>query len=127
MDQLVNSAAKWYYMFGSKRSVPITIRLIIGRGWGQGPTHSQNLQSWFNHIPGLKVVMPTFPNEAKELMINSLFDKNPVIFIEHRWLHYSRGEVDKKFKISKLKSITKINSGKDITIISNSLAKRVVV
>ena len=51
-DQLINSAAKWYYMFGSKQSVPITIRLIIGRGWGQGPTHSQSLQSIFAHIPG---------------------------------------------------------------------------
>ena len=62
-------------------------------------------------------------------MINSLFDKNPVIFIEHRWLHYSKGEVNKKFEISKLKSMTKINSGKDITIVSNSIntliAKRV--
>ena len=56
MDQLVNSAAKWHYMFGGQQSVPITIRLITGRGWGQGPTHSQNLHSWFTHIPGLKVV-----------------------------------------------------------------------
>ena len=70
MDQLVNSAAKWYYMFNSKKSVPITIRLIIGRGWGQGPTHSQNLQSWFNHIPGLKVVVPTFPDEARALLVS---------------------------------------------------------
>ena len=58
MDQIVNSAAKWHYMFGSQRSVPITVRMILGRGWGQGPTHSQNLQSWFAHIPGLKVVVP---------------------------------------------------------------------
>ena len=65
MDQLVNSASKWHYMFGSQISIPITIRLIIGRGWGQGPTHSQNLQSWFAHIPGLKVVMPSSPEDAK--------------------------------------------------------------
>ena len=64
MDQLVNSAAKWHYMFGGKMRVPITIRLIIGRGWGQGPTHSQNLQAWFAHIPGLKVVIVD-PNDAK--------------------------------------------------------------
>ena len=87
------------------------------------------MENIFSSIPGLKVVIPTFPNEAKQLMINSLFDKNPVIFIEHRWLHYSKGEVNKKFKISKLKSMTKINSGKDITIVSNSIntliAKRV--
>ena len=57
MDQLINNAAKWHYMNGGQKSVPITIRLIIGKGWGQGPTHSQSLQSWFAHIPGLKVVM----------------------------------------------------------------------
>ncbi len=79
MDQLVNNAAKWHYMFGEKSSVPITIRLIIGRGWGQGPTHSQNLQAIFSHIPGLKVVMPTTASDAKDyfwkvfLMITLLF------------------------------------------------------
>ena len=67
MDQIVNSAAKWHYMFGGQNTIPITIRLIIGRGWGQGPTHSQNLQAWFAHIPGLKVVMPTTPKDAKGL------------------------------------------------------------
>ena len=95
MDQLVNSAAKWYYMFGSRRSVPITIRLIMGRGWGQGPTHSQNLQSWFNHMPGLKVVMPSFAEDAKGLLISSIFDPNPVIFLEHRWLHSTKSNFKK--------------------------------
>ena len=69
MDQLVNNAAKWHYMFGGQSSVPLTIRLILGRGWGQGPTHSQNLQSWFAHIPGLKVVMPANSADAKGLLI----------------------------------------------------------
>ena len=96
MDQLVNAASKWHYMFGSKRSIPITIRLIVGRGWGQGPTHSQNLQSWFYHIPGLKLVIPTFPNDAKQLLIDSIFDPNPVIFIENRWLHHTIGYRKKK-------------------------------
>jgi pyruvate/2-oxoglutarate/acetoin dehydrogenase E1 component len=93
MDQLVNSAAKWFYMFGGQRSVPITIRLILGRGWGQGPTHSQNLQAWFAHIPGLKVVMPTTPEDAKGMLLESIFDPNPVVFLEHRWLHHQVGEV----------------------------------
>ena len=88
MDQLVNNAAKWYYMYGGKKSVPITIRLIIGRGWGQGPTHSQNLQSWFAHIPGLKVVIPTNPYDAKGMLLSAIRDPNPVIFLEHRWFHY---------------------------------------
>jgi len=120
MDQLVNSAAKWFYMFGSKKSVPITIRLIIGRGWGQGPTHSQNLQSWFSHIPGLKVVMPTFADDAKGLLISSILDPNPVIFLEHRWLHNISSKVKKgdyRVKIGKAK-ICKI--GNDITIVSMS-------
>ena len=80
MDQLVNAASKWHYLYGNKKSISITLRLIIGRGWGQGPTHSQSLQAWFNHIPGLKVVMPTFADDAKSLLLESIFDPNPVIF-----------------------------------------------
>ena len=120
MDQLVNSAAKWYYMFGSQKPVPITIRLIIGRGWGQGPTHSQNLQAWFNHVPGLKVVMPTFADDAKGLLIESIFDPNPVVFLEHRWLHNTsaiKKKGDYRVKIGKSKICRK---GKHITILSMS-------
>ncbi len=87
MDQIVNNAAKWHFMFGGQRSVPITIRMILGRGWGQGPTHSQNLQAWFAHIPGLKVVMPALASDVKGLLLASIQDPNPVIFLEHRWLH----------------------------------------
>ncbi len=119
MDQLVNSAAKWHYMFGSQVSIPITIRLILGRGWGQGPTHSQNLQSWFAHIPGLKVVMPSTPQDAKDLLFNSIFDPNPVIFLEHRWLHNTIGKVNDKF-IKKIGKATILREGNQITIISMS-------
>lgn len=93
MDQIVNNAAKWRFMFGGKRSVPITIRMILGRGWGQGPTHSQNLQAWFAHIPGLKVVMPATAQDAKGLLLSAIFDPDPVIYLEHRWLHNVTGEV----------------------------------
>lgn len=120
MDQLVNAAAKWYYMFGGQNSVPIVIRLIIGRGWGQGPTHSQNLQAWFAHIPGLKVVMPSFPLDAKGLLLESIFDNNPVLFLEHRWLHNSIGEVpqgDYRVPIGKAKIV---RTGTDITLVSMS-------
>jgi pyruvate dehydrogenase E1 component beta subunit len=92
MDQLVNSAAKWHYMFGGQQSVPLTIRLITGRGWGQGPTHSQNLHSWFTHIPGLKVVMPAFASDVKKLLVASIQDPNPVVFIEDRWCHVQKIE-----------------------------------
>jgi pyruvate dehydrogenase E1 component beta subunit len=120
MDQLVNGAAKWHYMFGGQNSIPITIRLIIGRGWGQGPTHSQNLQAWFAHIPGLKVVMPTTPRDAKGMLLTSIFDPNPVIFLEHRWLHNTIGDVpegDVRVPLG-LAGITRV--GTDITIVSMS-------
>ncbi|OGT12477.1 MAG: acetoin dehydrogenase [Gallionellales bacterium RIFCSPHIGHO2_02_FULL_57_16] len=120
MDQLVNGAAKWHYMFGGQNSIPITIRLIIGRGWGQGPTHSQNLQAWFAHIPGLKVVMPTTPEDAKGLLLASIFDPNPVVFLEHRWLHNTVGEVpDGDFRIP-LGQARKVRAGDDITVVSMS-------
>ena len=119
MDQLVNSAAKWYYMFDGKKSVPITIRLIIGRGWGQGPTHSQNLQAWFNHIPGLKVLMPTYADDARDLLEAAIYDPNPVIFLEHRWLHYTSIKLSKRKK-AKIGSARICKTGKDITIISMS-------
>ncbi|MCB1192959.1 MAG: alpha-ketoacid dehydrogenase subunit beta [Leptospiraceae bacterium] len=120
MDQLVNNAAKWYYMFGGKRSIPITIRLIIGHGWGQGPTHSQNLQSWFAHIPGLKVVMPTLPVDAKGLLLSSIFDENPVIFLEHRWLHNTTGNVPEGDFREPLGKARVIRKGSDVTIVSMS-------
>ena len=97
IDQLVNTLAKWFFMFGGKVSLPITIRMIIGRGWGQGPTHSQSFQSIFGRIPGLKVVMPSNAYDAKGMLISSILDPNPVIFIEHRWLHSTIDNVPSKF------------------------------
>jgi len=120
MDQLVNGAAKWHYMFGGQNSIPITIRLIIGRGWGQGPTHSQNLHAWFAHIPGLKVVMPTTPEDAKGLLLASIFDPNPVIFLEHRWLHNAVGEVPKGDARVPLGTARIARSGTDVTIVAMS-------
>jgi len=93
MDQIINNAAKWHYMFGGQLKVPLVIRMIIGRGWGQGAQHSQNLQALFSHIPGLKVVMPSTAYDAKGLLISSIKDNNPVIFLEHRWLHNISGFV----------------------------------
>lgn len=116
MDQIINNAAKWHYMFGGEANVPIVIRLIIGRGWGQGAQHSQNLQSLFMHIPGLKVVMPTTPYDAKGLLVSSIEDNNPVIFIEHRWLYDISGYVPEeiyRIPIGKAKIVRK---GGDITI-----------
>lgn len=120
MDQLVNGAAKWHYMYGSQTPVPITIRLIVGRGWGQGPTHSQNLHAWFAHIPGLKVVMPTTPADAKGLLLSSIFDPNPVVFVESRWLHNFSEEVpegDVRVPIGKARVA---RAGTDVTVVSSA-------
>lgn len=120
MDQLVNNAAKWHYMFGGHNSVPITIRLIIGRGWGQGPTHSQNLQAWFAHVPGLKVVMPTTAADAKGLLLSSIFDDNPVVFLEHRWLHNLEGDVPEgDFRVP-IGEAAQLRRGNDVSIVSLS-------
>ncbi len=121
IDQLFNQAAKWNYMTAGDRSVPMVIRLIIGKGWGQGPQHSQSLESVFSHIPGLKVVCPSNPYNAKGLLTSSIEDKNPVIFFEHRWLHETYGYVPKnnyKVKIGQGKIIKK---GSDLTLICFSL------
>jgi acetoin:2,6-dichlorophenolindophenol oxidoreductase subunit beta len=120
MDQLVNNAAKWFYMFGAQNSVPITIRLIVGHGWGQGPTHSQNLHAWFAHIPGLKVVIPTTPAEAKGLLLSSIFDPNPVVFIEHRWLHNIVGVVPEGDYRTPIGKARIVSQGSDISIIGLS-------
>lgn len=120
MDQLVNSAAKWHFMFGGHKSVPVVIRLIMGRGWGQGPTHSQNLQAWFAHIPGLKVVMPTSPFDAKGLLVSSIFDNNPVIFLEHRWLHNASGEVPESLYRVPIGSAKVVRYGSSVTIVATS-------
>jgi pyruvate dehydrogenase E1 component beta subunit len=120
MDQLVNNAAKWYYTFGGQRSVPITIRLILGRGWGQGPTHSQSLHAWFAHIPGLKVVMPTSAEDAKGLLLSSIFDDNPVLFLEHRWLHNMIGEVPEGGQRIPLGQARTLREGDDVTIVAMS-------
>jgi pyruvate dehydrogenase E1 component beta subunit len=120
MDQLVNNAAKWRFMFGGQRGVPFTIRMILGRGWGQGPTHSQNLQAWFAHIPGLKVVMPSTAEDAKGLLLSSIFDDDPVIFLEHRWLHNLRGTVPIGDIRIPLGTARTLRSGNDVTVVSMS-------
>jgi pyruvate dehydrogenase E1 component beta subunit len=120
MDQLINNAAKWNFMFGGENRVPITIRLIIGHGWGQGPTHSQNLHSIFSHIPGLKVVMPTTAYDVKGMLLESIFDDDPVIFLEHRWLHNLESTVPEESYRVPIGKANIIESGSDITIVSLS-------
>ena len=120
IEQIVNQAAKWHYMFGGKMCLPMVIRMVIGRGWGQGPQHSQSLQAWFAHVPGLKVVMPTTPYDAKGLLVASIEDENPVIFLEHRWLHNITGIVPEGLYRVPLGEGWIVREGKDLTLVSIS-------
>jgi pyruvate dehydrogenase E1 component beta subunit len=120
MEQMVNQAAKWHYMFGGRGRVPLVIRMMIGRGWGQGPQHSQSLQSWFAHVPGLRVVMPVTPHDAKGLLIASIEDDNPVIFIEHRWLHGISDHVPESLYRVPLGQARVAREGGDVTIVATS-------
>ena len=121
MDQLINNAAKWRYVSGGAYYVPITIRTIIGRGWGQGAQHSQSLQAVFAHFPGLKVVMPATPYDAKGLLIASIKDNSPVIFIEHRRLYdHAEPVPEEYFEVPLGKGIIR-RPGTDITIVATSL------
>lgn len=121
MDQIINGAAKWNSLFAGTMPVPITFRAIIGRGWGQGPTHCQSLQSCFAHIPGLKVVMPSLAEDAYGLLLSSIFDDNPVIFIEHRWLHnISVNSTENPYQFVPLGKARRVTEGSDITIVSMS-------
>jgi pyruvate/2-oxoglutarate/acetoin dehydrogenase E1 component len=120
LDQIINNAAKWHYMFGGLMKVPMVIRVLIGRGWGQGPQHSQSLHSVLAHIPGLKVVMPTTPYDAKGLLISAVEDDNTVMYIEHRWLHGIFGHVLEEMYRVPIGKARKMREGKDLTIVSAS-------
>lgn len=93
VNQLVNLAAKYRYSTGGAIGVPLVVRAVIGKSWGQGPQHSQGLHALFMHIPGLRVVAPSTPYDAKGLLTTSIRDDDPVMFVEHRLLHAVKGEV----------------------------------
>jgi acetoin:2,6-dichlorophenolindophenol oxidoreductase subunit beta len=120
MDQMVNQVAKWHFMYGGKLRAPIVFRLIIGRGWGQGPQHSQSLQAWFAHIPGLKVVMPTTPHDVKGMLIAAIRDDAPVVVFEHRWLYGIEGDVPQEPYEVALDKSQVMRSGRDVTIAATS-------
>ena len=120
MNQLINIAAKTRYMFGGQASVPMVVRSIIGRSWGQGAQHSQAFHSFFMHVPGLKVVAPSNPHDAKGCLIAAIKDSNPVIFVEHRLLHSQSGPVPvNAFEVLPGKARIAL-AGKDITLVGIS-------
>lgn len=120
MNQLANMVSNFHYGSGGKVKVPLVIRAIIGKGWGQAYQHSKSLQSYFAHLPGLKVVMPTTPADAKGLLISAIRDDNPVLVIEHRMLYDVVDVVDDKNKAVPLGKANVLRRGKDITIASTS-------
>jgi len=120
MDQIVNHAAKIRYMFGGKTKVPLVVRAPGGGGSQLGAQHSQSLESYFLHCPGLKVVIPATPEDAKGLLKESIRDDNPVIFLEHEHLYNTKGEVPSEEYTIPLGKATLKRTGTDITIIAYS-------
>ncbi len=121
MEQIVNQAAKIHFMFGGAASVPIVIRMPAGAGTGAAAQHSQSLEAWFAHVPGLKVVMPSTPYDAKGLLISAIRDDNPVIFIEHKLLYRTKGPVPEEEYTIPLGTAEIKREGRDVTIIATSL------
>ena len=120
MNQIVNIAAKSRYMYGGAVSVPLVIRSIIGKSWGQGAQHSQGLYSLFMHVPGLKVVAPSTPYDAKGTLIQSIRDDNPVMFVEHRLLYYLEGVVPETSYTVPLGRARILAPGSDVTLVGIS-------
>ena len=120
LDPIINEAANWNYMFGGKLPVPLVIWGIINRGGEQAAQHSQALHALFAHIPGLKVVMPSTPYDAKGLMIASIKDENPVIYIDDRWLYEVDGEVPKETYEVPIGKAVVMRKGKDVTVAATS-------
>ncbi len=120
MNQLVNVAAKSRYMYGGRVSVPLVVRAMIGKSWGQGAQHSQGLYSFFMHVPGLKVVAPSTPYDAKGCLAAAVRDDNPVLYVEHRLLHFQNGPVaEGEYTVPPGKArITAV--GEDVTLVGIS-------
>jgi pyruvate dehydrogenase E1 component beta subunit len=121
MEELVNQGAKLRFMFGGKAKVPMVLRTAAGAGTGAAAQHSQSLEAWLVHVPGLKVVMPSTPYDAKGLLLASIRDDNPVIFVEHKLLYKTRGPVPEEGYTIPLGVADIKREGKDVTIIATSL------
>jgi len=121
LDQLLNHAAKWSYMSNGAVSVPLTIRCVIGRGWGSAAQHSQSLQALLTHVPGIKVLMPATAQDAKGLLIAAVNDPNPVILFEHRWLYDKEGFVPEENYTIPIGQARICREGTDITVVTSSI------
>ena len=122
VDPIVNQAANWSYLFAGRASVPVVFRAIVNRGGEQGAQHSQALHGMFAHVPGLKVVMPSTPYDANGLLISAVYDGNPVLYIDDRWLYEQTGEVPEElYQVPIGKAVVR-RQGHDVTIVGASYA-----
>lgn len=117
-DQIVNNAAKMHYMFDGQYKAPIVIRTAVGAGFGGGPHHSQSVEGWFMNVPGLVIVAPSSPYEAKGLLISSIEDDNPILFLEHKALYRGKGEVPEGKYTLPLRKAQVVRQGQDVTVVS---------
>lgn len=122
VDPIVNQAANWSYIFGGQVGVPVVIRSVINRGGEQGAQHSQALQAMFTHVPGLKVVVPGTPYDAKGLLVSAVNDGNPVLYIDDRWLYSESGDVPENLYSVPIGKGRLCARGNDVTIVSSSFA-----
>ncbi len=118
VDQVVNWMAPWRFMSGGRAKMPVTIRAIIGKGWGQGPQHTKSLHTWFAHVPGLQVVMPASPSDAKGLLLSSIMSDDPTLFIEGRSLFSMQEDVPDAPYFIRLGEALVRRAGKDVTLVS---------
>ncbi|OIQ00423.1 MAG: alpha-ketoacid dehydrogenase subunit beta [Syntrophobacteraceae bacterium CG2_30_61_12] len=120
LDQLFNQAAKMRYMFGGKAKIPMVLRAPQGAGIGAAAQHSQSLEAWFMHVPGLKVAIPSTPYDAKGLLIAAIRDDNPVVFLEHKLLYGIEGEVpDQPYTVEFGKAAV-VREGADVTLVATA-------
>jgi pyruvate/2-oxoglutarate/acetoin dehydrogenase E1 component len=121
MEQLVLQGAKIRFMFGGKAKVPMVLRTPAGAGTGAAAQHSESLEAWFVHVPGLKVVMPATPYDAKGLLLAAIADDNPIIFVEHKLLYKTKGVVPEDYYTVPLGQSEVKREGRDLTVIATSL------
>jgi pyruvate/2-oxoglutarate/acetoin dehydrogenase E1 component len=117
-DALTNWIAPWRFISGGRANVPLTLRVIVGKGWGQGPQHSKSLHAWFAHVPGLQVVMPASPADAKGLLLSSIFSNDPTLFVEARALYSMREPVPVLPYYIRIGEALTRRTGKDLTIVA---------
>ncbi len=121
MEQLVLQGAKIRFMFGGKATVPMVLRTPAGSGTGAAAQHSESLEAWFVHVPGLKVVMPSTPYDAKGLLLAAIEDDNPVIFVEHKLLYRTKGRVPEGYYTVSLSQSEVKRVGRDLTVVATSI------